>query len=340
MKDLLSVAVLGSTGYVGLELVKILIRHPNIKINFLGCENSPSKDIREFDKNIVSETLPKLDLNYNFDPNNYDLVFLSLPHGVSHTLVKKYHNRIKIIDLSADFRLDTQDLYSKNYKNDHMCPELLDQFVYGLPEVNKDIINTNFDIAVPGCYPTSVLIPLTPLLDKNLIKTDNIIIDSKSGYSGAGKKFDKNNIINKLEFNFYNYNTNEHRHICEIQQELDKHSNQKVSFSFNPHILPIYRGMMSTIYCDLQENIILKDVEDCLTQYAKNLLFVEILNNMERGDFFKVQNTNKCLIKLYNQKSESKIIIVSLIDNLLKGAAGQAVQCANLMFGFKENIGF
>ena len=340
MKDLLSVAVLGSTGYVGLELVKILIRHPNIKINFLGCENSPSKDIREFDKNIVSETLPKLDLNYNFDPNNYDLVFLSLPHGVSHTLVKKYHNRIKIIDLSADFRLDTKDLYSKNYNTDHMCPELLDQFVYGLPEVNKDIINTNFDIAVPGCYPTSVLIPLTPLLDKNLIKTDNIIIDSKSGYSGAGKKFDKNNIINKLEFNFYNYNTNEHRHICEIQQELDKHSNQKVSFSFNPHILPIYRGMMSTIYCDLQENIILKDVEDCLTQYAKNLLFVEILNNMERGDFFKVQNTNKCLIKLYNQKSESKIIIVSLIDNLLKGAAGQAVQCANLMFGFKENIGF
>jgi len=340
MKDLLSVAVLGSTGYVGLELVKILIRHPNIKINFLGCENSPSKDIREFDKNIVSETLPKLDLNYNFDPNNYDLVFLSLPHGVSHTLVKKYHNRIKIIDLSADFRLDTKDLYSKNYNTDHMCPELLDQFVYGLPEVNKDIINTNFDIAVPGCYPTSVLIPLTPLLDKNLIKTDNIIIDSKSGYSGAGKKFDKNNIINKLEFNFYNYNTNEHRHICEIQQELDKHSNQKVSFSFNPHILPIYRGMMSTIYCDLQENIILKDVEDCLTQYAKNLLFVEILNNMERGDFFKVQNTNKCLIKLYNQKPESKIIIVSLIDNLLKGAAGQAVQCANLMFGFKENIGF
>jgi len=340
MKDLLSVAVLGSTGYVGLELVKILIRHPNIKINFLGCENSPSKDIREFDKNIVSETLPKLDLNYNFDPNNYDLVFLSLPHGVSHTLVKKYHNRIKIIDLSADFRLDTKDLYSKNYNTDHMCPELLDQFVYGLPEVNKDIINTNFDIAVPGCYPTSVLIPLTPLLDKNLIKTDNIIIDSKSGYSGAGKKFDKNNIINKLEFNFYNYNTNEHRHICEIQQELDKHSNQKVSFSFNPHILPIYRGMMSTIYCDLQENIILKDVEDCLTQYAKNLLFVEILNNMERGDFFKVQNTNKCLIKLYNQKSKSKIIIVSLIDNLLKGAAGQAVQCANLMFGFKENIGF
>jgi N-acetyl-gamma-glutamyl-phosphate reductase len=173
-----------------------------------------------------------------------------------------------------------------------------------------------------------------------MINTDNIIIDSKSGYSGAGKIFDLNNIKNKLEFNFYNYNTNEHRHICEIQQELDKHSDQKVIFSFNPHILPIYRGLMSTIYCDLQENIIPKDVEDCLNKFAQNLLFVDILDNKVRGDFFKVQNTNKCLIKLYNQKSKSKIIIVSLIDNLLKGAAGQAVQCANLMFGFKENIGF
>ena len=340
MKKILSVAVLGSTGYVGLELVKILIRHPNIQIKFLGCENSPSKDIREFDQNIVIDTLPKLDLNNNFDPKNYDLVFLSLPHGVSHKFVKNFNRKIKIIDLSADFRLDSEKLYSKNYNNDHACPELLNQFIYGLPEINKDVLNTNFDVAVPGCYPTSVLIPLIPLLEKNLIKTDNIIIDSKSGYSGAGKKFDLNNIKNKLEFNFYNYNTNEHRHICEIQQELDKHSDQKVIFSFNPHILPIYRGLMSTIYCDLQENIIPKDVEDCLNKFAQNLLFVDILDNKVRGDFFKVQNTNKCLIKLYNQKSKSKIIIVSFIDNLLKGAAGQAVQCANLMFGFKENIGF
>jgi len=340
MKELLSVAVLGSTGYVGLELVKILIRHPNFKIKFLGCENSPAKDIRQFDKNIVTDTLPKLELNNNFDPNNCDLVFLSLPHGVSHTFVKRYHNKIHIIDLSADFRLDSKYIYSKNYNNDHLCPELLDQFIYGLPEINKNKINTNFNIAVPGCYPTSVLIPLIPLLEKNLIKTNNIIIDSKSGYSGAGKKFDKNNIINKLKFNFYNYNTNEHRHICEIQQELNKHSNQKVSFSFNPHILPIYRGMMSSIYCDLQKNITFKDVDNCLTKFTKNLLFVDVLDDKIRGDFFKVQNTNKCLIKLYDQKSKSKIIIVSLIDNLLKGAAGQAIQCANLMFGFKENIGF
>jgi len=340
MKNKLLVAVLGSTGYVGLEIVKILISHPNIQIKFLGCENSPSKDISEFDKNIFADNLPKLDLNNNFDPNTCDLVFLSLPHGVSHTFVKNYHKKIRIIDLSADFRLDSKDLYSKNYYNNHVCPELLDQFIYGLPEINKNIINTNFDIAVPGCYPTSVLLPLIPLLKNNLIKSHNIIIDSKSGYSGAGKKFDTKNIKNKSEFNFYNYNTNEHRHICEIQQELDKHSDQSVIFSFNPHILPIYRGMMSTIYCDLQENVISRDVSDCLNKFAENSLFVHILDNKVRGDFFKVQNTNNCLIKLYDQRSKSKIIIISLIDNLLKGAAGQAVQCANLMFGINEKIGF
>jgi len=340
MKNLLSVAVLGATGYVGLELVKILIRHPKIQINFLGCENSPGKNIREFDQKILIDTLPELDLNNNFDPQNYDLVFLSLPHGASHKFVKNFHNKIKIIDLSADFRLDSKELYSKNYNNEHKCPELLDQFIYGLPEINKNNINSKFDIAVPGCYPTSILIPLIPLLESNLIKTENIIIDSKSGYSGAGKKFDLKNIKNEQDLNFYNYNTNEHRHIGEIQQELDKHSDKNISFSFNPHILPIYRGMMSTIYCDLQENIISKDVNNCLTKFAQNLLFVDILDNNIRSDFFIVQNTNKCLIKLLNHKSKSKIIIISLIDNLLKGAAGQAVQCANLIFGFNENNGF
>ena len=170
MKDLLSVAVLGSTGYVGLELVKILVRHPNINIKFLGCENSSSKNTREFDQDIPIGKLPKLDFNNNFDPNMCDLVFLCLPHGVSHKFVKNFHKKIKIIDLSADFRLDSNDQYFKNYKINHMCPELLDQFIYGLPEINNKIKNTNFDVAVPGCYPTSILIPLVPLLDNHLIK--------------------------------------------------------------------------------------------------------------------------------------------------------------------------
>ena len=228
MKKTITVAVLGSTGYVGLELIYILSRHSGIKIIFLGSENFPNKDIREFDKRITNDTLPKLDLYKNIDLTNIDVVFLALPHSVSQNFVKENINKTKIIDLSADFRLDDSEVYKNNYNLNHLCPELLKNFIYGLPEINYELIQNNNNIAVPGCYPTSVLLPLIPLLKANLIRRDNIIIDSKSGYSGAGKKFDKKNISNKGILNFYNYNTNQHRHICEIHQELSKISNTSI----------------------------------------------------------------------------------------------------------------
>ena len=209
----------------------------------------------------------------------------------------------------------------------------------GLPEINFELIQNTNNIAVPGCYPTSVLLPLIPLLKSNLIQSDNIIIDSKSGYSGAGKKFNKINITKDSMLNFYNYNTNQHRHICEIHQELSKNSKTDIKFSFNPHILPIFRGMMSTIYCDLKKNISNHDINECLIKFYSNANFVKLIDKVERNDFFKVQNTNNCYIKLFNYYDSSKIIIVSLIDNLLKGASGQAVQCMNIMFGYDEKLG-
>ena len=331
-------AVLGSTGYVGLELVKILLKHPNIKINFLGCENSQNKQISGFSININDKKLPTLDLNDNFNPINSDVVFLALPHGISHKYVKKYFNKIKIIDLSADFRLDSSDIYNSNYNKQHSCLGLLDKFVYGLPEIYRDKIIQKNNISIPGCYPTSIFLPLIPLLKKNQLKVDNIIIDSKSGYSGAGKKFNITNIKNLHNLNFYNYNTNDHRHICEIKQELSKHTNQKIKFSFNPHILPIFRGMMSTIYCDLQEDTTKLDISNTLIEFSKNLPFVHFLDNQKKGDFFSIQNTNHCFIKLFKHHSDSKIIIVSIIDNLIKGAAGQAVQCFNISANLDEKL--
>ena len=200
MDKIYSVAVLGSTGYVGLELVKILHNHPNVKINFLGCENPKNLSVNFFGNIKLNQTLPNLKLNDKFDPLNSDVLFLALPHGASHNFVKKYNNKIKIIDLSADFRLDSSDLYKKNYQEEHSCPEFLNSFVYGLPEINKDKIKNMPNISIPGCYPTSILIPLIPLLDKDLLKSENIIIDSKSGYSGAGKKFPLSNIKNSENF--------------------------------------------------------------------------------------------------------------------------------------------
>ncbi len=333
------VAILGSTGYVGLELTKILSKHPNVEIVFLGSENNPETSIEKAGKLILDKKLPLTQLNKNFDYRNADTVFLSLPHGVSNEFVKHYYNKIQIIDLSADFRLDDYEIYKKNYGNNHTSPNLLNNFIYGLAEFNKEKLLNNKNIAVPGCYPTSVLIPLLPLLSKKLIKSSNIIVDSKSGYSGAGKNFDLKNIKKLEDYNFYNYNTNNHRHICEIKQEMKKVNQSEVFFSFNPHILPNFRGMMSTIYCDLQDGVKEENIENCFAELESKNHFIKFIKDDDRVDFFRVQNTNMCILKLFNHYDRSKIIIVSLIDNLQKGAAGQAVQCFNISHGLNESLG-
>ena len=339
MNNKVNVAVLGSTGFVGLELIKILLNHPNVNINFIGSENHYNKNISDFNKGIQSSNLPVIKKNEEFEELKSDVVFLCLPHGISHFYVKKYIDKLTIIDLSADFRLDSNEVYSLNYNNSHSCPELLSSFVYGLCELNIQNIKNSKNIAVPGCYPTSILLPLIPLLKKNLIIENNIIIDSKSGFSGAGKKFDISNIKNHNDFNFYNYNTNQHRHICEISQELRKNTKEDIYFSFNPHILPNYRGMMSTIYCDLKKNASFEDIENTLLNFSRNLKFVKLIRDNKKFDFFEIQNTNNCMIKVLKHNQNKSIIIISLIDNLIKGAAGQAIQNFNICFNFAEELG-
>ncbi len=337
MNNLINVAVLGSSGYVGTELVEILSKHKKVNINFLGSDTLKNKSITSIDNKKEFKSLPILKNNDSFDPLKSDYVFLALPHSISNRYVKKYFNKVKIIDLSADFRLDNQIIYEKFYGKKHECIELLSKFTYGLVELNKELISKSKNIAVPGCYPTSILLPLIPLIKNKLIETNNIIIDSKSGYSGAGKKFDLNNIKSEKDYNFYNYNTNDHRHISEIEQEINKHiSNDTLNLSFNPHILPNFRGMISTIYCDLKKNTNTQSVLKVLDEFKKNNQFIDIIKGNERLDFFSVQNTNYCKIKIFNHHSDSKVIIVSAIDNLVKGAAGQAVQCLNIMEGFEE----
>ena len=263
---------------------------------------------------------------------------MALPHGVSHKYVKSFYNKLQIIDLSADFRLDNTEIYEKNYNEKHSAPNLLSDFIYGLAEINRNSLVNKMNISIPGCYPTSVLIPLIPLLENNIISPSNIIIDSKSGYSGAGKKFDLKNIKNSVDQNFFNYNTNSHRHICEIKQELLKYTKSSdVLFSFNPHVLPSFRGMLSTLYCDLSSGINKNDVISCFNEMAANNKFIKFIHDDKRADFFSVQNTNNCILKIFDHYDSSKIIIVSLIDNLVKGAAGQAVQCFNLSHGFEES---
>ena len=339
MTKKVSVAILGSTGFVGLELIKILSNHPNVNIVFFGTENNPDTLLKDIDPKIDLENNPSTKLNKSFDSSLAETVFLALPHGISHKYVKSFYNKLQIIDLSADFRLDDIDTYKINYDEVHSAPNLLNNFIYGLPEINKNILYNKKNIAVPGCYPTSVLIPLIPLLKNKIIDSNNIVIDSKSGYSGAGKNFDISNIKNSDDFNFYNYNTNSHRHICEIKQELNKNTEEtEVLFSFNPHILPNFRGMMSTIYCDLLPGININEVINCFNDLANKNQFINFIQNDQRADFFSIQNTNNCVLKIFDHYDSSKVIIVSLIDNLIKGAAGQAVQCFNLSQDFDESL--
>ncbi len=339
MKNKIRVAVLGSTGYVGMELVKILSNHSQVDINFLGSETIHGSYLNNINSTKEYNELPLLKPNNSFNAEDSDYVFLALPHAVSNKYVKKYFNKINIIDLSADFRLDNFDVYRKNYGNEHECKEYLNNFIYGLVEINREKILDSKNIAVPGCYPTSILLPLIPLIKNKLIDTKNIIIDSKSGYSGAGKKFDFNKMKSKNDYNFYNYNTNNHRHIAEIKQELNKHnSDNEVKFSFNPHILPNFRGMISTIYCDLNNGIKKTDIINLFQNLQKINPFIKYIDNDEVLDFFSIQNSNYCKIKTFNHYSEDKLIIVSAIDNLIKGAAGQAVQCFNIAENIEETL--
>ena len=230
MKNKIKVAVLGSTGYVGMELVNILSNHSYVDINFLGSETIHGSYLNNINSTKEYNDLPLLKPNNSFNAEDSEYVFLALPHSVSNKYVKKYFNKINIIDLSADFRLDNFDVYKENYGNEHECKEHLNNFIYGLAEINRDKIENSKNIAVPGCYPTSILLPLIPLVRNKAINTKNIIIDSKSGYSGAGrgvhKKYKDKNLYESLSA----YGLANHRHNSEIQQELDLKTGKKINF--------------------------------------------------------------------------------------------------------------
>ena len=257
MQNKKNIAVIGATGYTGLDLTYMLSKHTKVKIIYLCATKNIGKSITSFDKRIKKK-LPKITSVNKIKWNDLDLVFLSLPNSEAQKIIKKnfYKNRkIKFIDLSADFRIKDPKIYKKNYKAYHKAKKLINYSLYSIPEFNKKIIKEFRIISNPGCYPTSIQLPLIPLIRKNLIKIDNIIVDSKSGYSGAGKNFEKKFTHKNLFNSTFAYNIKHHRHVCEIDQEFSKHTNKKVKFTFNPHLLPTFRGILSSIYLNTNKNI-------------------------------------------------------------------------------------
>ena len=270
-----------------------------------------------------------------------DLVFLSLPNGEAQKIIKKYYfkyKKLKFIDLSADFRIKNSHTYKMNYRINHRAKNLITKSLYSIPELNKNLINKYRIIANPGCYPTSIQIPLIPLLKKNLIK-NNIIIDSKSGFSGAGKNLEKKFTHKNLYNSVFAYNPNNHRHVCEIDEQLFKFTQKKISFSFNPHLLPTFRGILTSIYVEVNKNISGNALRNSLVKFYKDSKFIKILKLNSPLGSGNVLNTNNCEISICETRIKKRFIIFSAIDNLVKGASGQAIQNMNLLFKFSEHLG-
>ena len=330
----LNALVAGSTGYIGIQLIKLLIKHKYINIRYLCGNSSVGNKISNYDKSLNQKKLPKI-IKFNKKLlKDVDIVFTALPDGEAQDISNHLTKNITLIDLAADFRLEKESEYLKWYKQKHRAVNLIKKSIYSLPEINGNKLHKYQIVSCPGCYPTSILLPLVPLLKKNLVKVNNIIIDSKSGYSGAGRGVHKIYKGKNLYESLSAYGVGFHRHNSEIDQMLKKFTKKKLNFNFTPHLTPMFRGILSTIYIDLEKGSSQSKIIKTLNNFYKKDDFIKILKADILISTKDVINTNNCLISVCKSKYKDKIIIISAIDNLIKGGAGQAVQNLNIKFNF------
>ena len=338
---MLKVGIMGASGFAGEELVKILLRHPEVKITALAAK---------IDRMHVSKLYPWA--NAMLDLDSYDMsaeevskitdaVFLALPHKVSMDFAPRLLKQgKKVIDLSADFRIKDKSVYEKWYEIKHECPEYITKAVYGLPELYRKDIKTADLIANPGCYPTSIILGCAPLLKKKIVETDYIICDSKSGVSGAGRTPTQALMFTEIAVNsFRPYKVNFHRHMPEIDQELSSLSGTKIEVNFTPHLIPMERGILSTIYLKTAKKMNTKEALGMYEDFYKGEYFVRVLEEGILPDTKNVARSNFCDIGIKAFPEKSLVVIMTAIDNLVKGASGQAVQNMNIMYGFEEKLG-
>ena len=335
MKKILKAVVYGASGYTGAELLRLLHTHPQVEVVALSGESQAGKDIAEVYPHLRGLGLPRLKKIEEISLDGVDVVFCCLPHGTTQDAVAAVPKSVKTIDLSADFRLKDITTYEQWYGKPHSQPELQAQAVYGLTELNKDAIRKARLVANPGCYPTSALLPLIPLLRAGLISKDNIIIDAKSGVTGAGRKVAQNFLYTEVNESIMAYGIATHRHTPEIEQELGG----GLLVTFTPHLVPMSRGILSTLYVDLKGAANVEDLRHTLLDTYQNEPFMHILPEGELPSTAQVRGSNYCAIAVCRERRTGKAILVSAIDNLTKGSSGQAIHNMNLMFGLEETMG-
>ena len=335
----INVLIAGSTGYIGVQLIKLLIKHKKINIKYLCGNNSVGKDISLYDKSLKKKNLPKIIKFKDFLLKDIEIIFTALPNGEAQLISKKLLKKNILIDLAGDFRLNKASSYLKWYKKKHKAPKLIKKSIYSLPELTGNKIKKFQIIGCPGCYPTSVLIPLIPLIKKNLVRKDNIIIDSKSGYSGAGRGVHKKYKSKNLYESISAYGIGFHKHNSEIEQMIKSYTNKKFKFTFTPHLSPMFRGILTTIYIDLAKGKTINNLHGELKKFYKKSNFVKITSINSLISTNDVINTNNCKISICKSKYKDKAIVLSSIDNLIKGGAGQAIQNMNILKNFDINEG-
>ena len=329
------IGIVGATGYTGVELLRLLSMHPGVEVSFVTSRGNAGSRVDAMFPNLRGHC----DIEFS-DPGDdalgdCDLVFFATPNGIAmeHTpaLLK---SGVKVIDLAADFRIKDVDVWSKWYGMTHACPDLVAEAVYGLPEMYRDDIRGAQLVANPGCYPTAVTLGYLPLIESGKVNLEELIADTKSGISGAGRQGKLANIYSEAGESFKAYATPGHRHQPEIAQTLAKVAGTDVDLTFSPHLLPIIRGIHATLYARDDGSL---DLQNMYEQRYKDERFVDVLPAGSQPETRSVKGSNMCRIAMHRPGNGSRIVVLSVIDNLVKGAAGQAVQNMNLMLGFAED---
>ncbi len=332
--------ILGATGYAGIETVRLLSLHPEVEIARVVSKSFAGKrlpDVYPSMGHVVELALEELD--EDDIAASCDVVFTALPHGASKTVIPAlYEKGLKIIDLSGDFRYDSKEVYEQWYGEPHSAPELLEQSVYGLCELRRDTIKTTRLVGNPGCYTTCSILPLYPLLKAGVIEKTNIIIDAKSGVSGAGRSTSLDNSFCECTENMKAYKIATHRHTSEIEQELSRAAGSGILVSFTPHLIPLKRGILATCYANLKGAHTYEEILSLYQNFYKDEYFIRIMDGI-LPETNHVAGSNFCDIGFRIDERLNRIVVVSAIDNLIKGAAGQAVQNMNILFGLDEKTG-
>ena len=361
----LRIAILGASGYTGAELVRLLSGHPRAEIVLMTADRHAGERFDSVFPHLGGLDLPDLISidDVEWARIDVDLVFCGLPHGTTQEVIAgilhETHHRVvdelmhettadlaasipgqpRVIDLSADFRLDDDATYAEWYGHEHLAPHLQGEAVYGLTEYARDQLPESRLVACPGCYPTGAILPLAPLLSSGLIELDDIIIDAKSGITGAGRSAKQANLFGEISEGMHAYAIAHHRHAPEIEQELAKSAGVPLTVNFTPHLMPVNRGILSTIYVRLADGVRVDDIRQSLHSRYEDEIFVRLMPEGQAPATRHVRGSNHCLIGVFADRIPGRAILISALDNLVKGASGQAVQNMNVMYGYDEGAG-